>query len=278
MSAFDLSLPLKIKLDDRSVFLRKTIIEALESGKRAHLGSAMSILEIIRVLYDDFLNVRPNNINDLKRDRFILSKGHGCLALYAVLANKGFFDKKELLNFCKFNSILGGHPEKHKIPGVEASTGALGHGLSIGAGFAISSKINNVDNKIVVLVGDGEIDEGSIWEASLSINKHKLSNITLMIDYNKIQSYGFVKDVLDLEPLQKKLEAFGYKVHEINGHDINEIKETLIKSNNDNIYPSAIICHSVKGKGFDFAENNPEWHHKSNLKNNEINLLKKSIS
>tara|TARA_X000000950_G_scaffold247567_1_gene305944 strand:- start:560 stop:1396 length:837 start_codon:yes stop_codon:yes gene_type:complete len=278
MSAFDLSLPLKIKLDDRSVFLRKTIIEALESGKRAHLGSAMSILEIIRVLYDDFLNVRPNNINDLKRDRFILSKGHGCLALYAVLANKGFFDKKELLNFCKFNSILGGHPEKHKIPGVEASTGALGHGLSIGAGFAISSKINNVDNKIVVLVGDGEIDEGSIWEASLSINKHKLSNITLMIDYNKIQSYGFVKDVLDLEPLQKKLEAFGYKVYEINGHDINEIKETLIKSNNDNIYPSAIICHSVKGKGFDFAENNPEWHHKSNLKNNEINLLKKSIS
>ena len=155
MNPYNLSLPLEIKLDEKSKYLRKMIIDALESGKRAHLGSAMSILEIVRVLYDNFLNVSIKNINDISRDRFILSKGHGCLALYAVLADKGFIDAKELLDFCKFDSILGGHPEKHKVPGVETSTGALGHGLSIAAGYAIASKLNNINNKIVVLVGDG---------------------------------------------------------------------------------------------------------------------------
>ena len=277
MNSYNLSLPLEIRLDEKSKYLRKMIIDALESGKRAHLGSAMSILEIVRVLYDNFLNVNIENINDINRDRFILSKGHGCLALYAVLADKGFIKPKELLDFCKFDSILGGHPEKHKVPGVETSTGALGHGLSIGAGYAIASKLNNINNKIVVLVGDGEIDEGSIWEASMSIKKHKLCNLTLLIDYNKIQSYGFVNEVLDLEPLADKLIAFGYHVYETNGHDVKEVYESLEKANKNKDYASAIICHTIKGKGFDFAENNPEWHHKSNLKNNEINLLKKSI-
>ena len=270
--------PLETILDARSKYLRKTIIEALESGKRAHLGSAMSIMEIVRVLYDKILNINKNNITKLDRDRFILSKGHGCLALYAVLADRGFFDKKELLNFCKFDSILGGHPEKDKIPGVEASTGALGHGLSIGVGFAIASKINKIKNRIVVLVGDGEIDEGSIWEASLSIKKHKLSNLTLMIDYNKIQSYGFVKEVLDLEPLHDKLISFGYDVYEINGHDIDQIAKTLARTSANKNQSTAIICHTIKGKGFKFAENNPSWHHKSNLNNDEIKLLKDSIN
>ena len=269
--------PLNIEIDDRSKYLRKLAIMTLESGKRAHLGSAMSIIEIIRVLYDDILNVNPDNLNDLNRDRFILSKGHGCLALYVVLADKNFFSKDYLLKFCHFDSILGGHPEYKKIPGVEASTGALGHGLSIGIGMAIASKISERKNKIIVLLGDGEINEGSFWEGAMSAYKHKLNNLTILIDSNKIQSYGFTKDVLELEPLKLKLESFGFDVEEVNGHDVNLLKKTLINIDNKKDLPKAIICHTIKGKGFKFAENNPNWHHKSNLSKDEINEMYKCI-
>ena len=269
---------LTISLDKRSIYLRKMAIKTLESGKRAHLGSAMSIMELIRVLYDDFLNYDNTNPKDLNRDRFILSKGHGCLALYVVLADKGFFDEKELLTFCQKDSILGGHPEYEKIPGVEASTGALGHGMPIGVGMALASRLQKRKSRVVVLVGDGEINEGSVWEAAMAASKHQLSNFTVIIDYNKIQSYGFVSEVLDIEPLADKWKSFGFAVKEINGHDVTAIKKSFNSSlplNNQK--PTALICHTIKGKGFSFAENNPTWHHKSNLSDAEIKKMYESI-
>ena len=172
---------------------------------------------------------------------------------------------------------MGGHPEYKKIPGVEASTGALGHGMAIGVGMACASKILDNKNKIIVLLGDGEINEGSIWESAMSASKHKLNNLTVLIDYNKIQSYGFVKDVLNLEPLKMKWESFGFNVSEINGHDKIEILKALQNKEEYKDQPKAIICHTIKGKGFAFAENNPSWHHKSNLSQEDINKMYESL-
>ena len=268
---------LGITLDERSRYLRQMAVKTLESGNRAHLGSAMSIMEIIRVLYDDFLKVDPLKPKDLNRDRFILSKGHGCLAQYVVLADKGFFDEKELLTFCHAGSILGGHPEYGKIPGVEASTGALGHGMPIGVGMALAAKLQNRKSRVVVLVGDGESNEGSIWEAAMSATKHKLSNFTVIVDSNKIQSYGFVSEVLDLEPIVEKWDSFGFAVEEVNGHNVSALKKVFSRLPFDEEKPTALICHTIKGKGFPFAENNPAWHHKSKLSDTEIQKMYDSI-
>jgi len=265
-----------ILLDERSKQLRKSVIQCIEAGGRGHIGPALSLIEIIRVLYDDFLIYDSKNTKLKSRDRFILSKGHGCLALYAVLADKEFFSKKELKIACEPLSILGGHPEI-KVPGVEASTGALGHGLPIGVGMAIAAKIKKEDHKVVVIIGDGETDEGSIWESAMSASKHKLSNLIVLLDYNKIQSYGFVKDVLDLEPLKQKWESFGFFVKEINGHDTIQIKNTLKEVSDIEGKPKIIICHTIKGKGVSFAENDPHWHHKNNLGKKELEQLYNSL-
>ena len=268
---------LDIHLDERSRHLRQMAVKTLESGKRAHLGSAMSIMEIIRVLYDDFLEIDPKNPNDIQRDRFILSKGHGCLAQYVVLADKGFFEKKELLKFCHADSILGGHPEYGRIPGVEASTGALGHGMPIGVGMALAAKLQHRNTRVAVIVGDGETNEGSIWESAMSAAKHKLSNLAVFVDYNKIQSYGFVAEVLDPEPMTDKWSSFGFSVKEVNGHDVKELENELSKLPYDEKKPTAFICHTIKGKGFPFAENDPTWHHKSNLSDADIQKMYDSI-
>ena len=265
-----------ILLDERSKQLRKSVIQCIEAGGRGHIGPALSLIEIIRVLYDDFLIYDSKNTKLKSRDRFILSKGHGCLALYAVLADKEFFSKKELKIACEPLSILGGHPEI-KVPGVEASTGALGHGLPIGVGMAIAAKIKKEDHKVVVIIGDGETDEGSIWESAMSASKHKLSNLIVLLDYNKIQSYGFVKDVLDLQPLKQKWESFGFFVKEINGHDTIQIKNTLKEVSDIEGKPKIIICHTIKGKGVSFAENDPHWHHKNNLGKKELEQLYNSL-
>ena len=265
-----------IKLDKRSKYLRSLVLECLMGGDRGHMGSAMSLIEILRVLYDDILAYYPKNPRNEDRDRLILSKGHGCLALYAILADKGFFSKKILKTSSKFNSILGGHPEFDKVPGVEASTGALGHGAPIGLGMALGARINKKIFKTFVIVGDGEINEGSFWEASMIASKHKLENFHIIIDYNKIQSYGKTKDVLDLEPLKQKLQSFGYEVDEINGHDISKLK-TYFKKSKKIKKPSALICHTIKGKGFYFAEQNPLWHHKNFFTDEEKKQLKKCL-
>ena len=260
-------------LDKRSLYLRKLIIRAFEGGKRGHLGSSMSLVEIMRVLYDNFLLYKSQLPEWVDRDRFILSKGHGCLAQYVLLADKGFISFNDLDKFCHHDGILGGHPEKSKIPGIEFSTGALGHGLPVGVGMAVAAKINNKKHKVVVVTGDGEANEGSVWEAALSASKNKLDNLIWLIDYNKFQSYGQTKDVLQLEPLNQKIISFGFNLIEVDGHNIKMIESALKSFAFNSLKPNAIICHTVKGKGFPFAEHNENWHHKSNLKPEEINAM-----
>ncbi len=262
-----------IKLDNRSIYLRHLAIKGLAGGKRGHLGSAFSLIEILRVLYDKILDIDSNDPDNINRDRCILSKGHGCLALYSLLADKKFFPESELDKFCHFDGILGGHPEASKIPGVEASTGALGHGLSIGVGLAISAKIKRRNSRVFVIMGDGEINEGSIWEAALSAGKHKLDNLTAIIDYNKLQSYDKTSIVQDLEPLSDKWKSFGFEVEEVNGHDVTELENLFSNLPLKKSSPSAIILHTVKGKGIKEAEGNPKWHHKSKITESEINKL-----
>ena len=257
-------------MDQRSKLLRRLIIKGLEGGGRGHIGSSLSLVEILRVLYDSILAYRPQEPSWTGRDRLILSKGHGCLALYAILADKGFFSEQELKSFCKPESRLGGHPERNKAPGVEASTGALGHGLPMGVGMAIAAKIRNQKHRVVVVVGDGEINEGSVWEAALSASKHRLSNLLVIVDYNKLQSYGLSSEVLNLEPLSEKWHSFGFDVHAVDGHNITALESLFKRVPLNYEKPTAIICHTVKGMGFPFAEGQAEWHHKSGLKPAEI--------
>jgi transketolase len=260
-------------MDQRSKFLRRLIVEALEGGRRGHLGSSMSMVEILRVLYDSYLNVRPNDPKWVDRDRCILSKGHGCLTLYAILADKGFFPREEIKTFCLPSSRMGGHPEWGKLPGVEATTGALGHGLSMGVGMALAARIREQKYRVTVITGDGEINEGSVWEAAMSASKHRLSNLTVFVDYNKLQSYGTTKEVLDLEPLVDKWRSFGFAVQEVNGHDVKALEVLVARLPLDPQKPTAVICHTIKGKGFPFAEGKAEWHHKSSLTSDEINSM-----
>ena len=250
-------------LDARSRELRRMVIEAMDGGGRGHLGSAMSLIEIMRVLYDDVAHHRPDEPDWSGRDRVILSKGHGCLALYAILADHGYFPRNELKTFCHQISFLGGHPEKGKVPGVEASTGALGHGLAIGTGMAMAAKIENRDTRVLVVMGDGEINEGAIWEAAMHAAKHGLCNLVAIVDYNKLQSYGPTSEVLDLEPLTDKWRAFGFETSEVDGHNVAALRDVLAAAIGEK--PMAVICHTVKGKGIPFAENEPTWHHKSRL-------------
>ncbi len=253
-------------LDERSLHLRRLIIRALDGGGRGHIGSSLSLVEIFRVLFDDVLSYRASEPDWAERDRCILSKGHGCLALYALLAEKGFFPIEELDGFCRRDSILGGHPERGKIPGVEASTGALGHGLPIGVGVALGLRMKRGDSRVFVVLGDGEINEGSNWEAAMSAHKHRLSNLTAIIDYNKVQSAGPTAEILDLEPLADKWRAFGFGVAEVDGHDLVALRRALGGLPVASDRPSAVICHTVKGKGLPFAENDANWHHKSSIK------------
>jgi len=257
-------------LDERSLALRRLVVRGLDGGKRGHLGSAFSLIEALRVLYDDVMRFDAANPIWADRDRCILSKGHGCLALYAILADKGFFPVDELDRFCRFDGILGGHPERAKIPGVEASTGALGHGLSIGLGQALAMRLQKRDSRVFVLMGDGEINEGSVWEAAMCAGKHRLSNLIAMVDYNKLQSYDRTAVVQDLEPLADKWRAFGFAVREVDGHDVEELRHVLSRVQLEADKPTAIICHTVKGRGIAEAEGNPSWHHKSKIGDDEI--------
>jgi transketolase len=252
-------------LDERSKALRRLVVRALEGGERGHVGSSMSLIEIMRVLYDDVLRFRPSEPKWPDRDRMILSKGHGCLALYVMLADKGFIDTDTLDTFCRRDSILGGHPEAGKVPGVEASTGALGHGLSVGLGMALAVRAQKRDSRVLVVMGDGEINEGSVWEAAMCAGKHRVSHLTAIVDYNKIQSAGPTREIQDLEPLADKWRAFGFVAKEVDGHDVGALRGVFRQLPLGTDKPSAIICHTVKGKGIPFAENDPNWHHKAKL-------------
>lgn len=267
--------PNETPLDDRSLHLRRLVVRALVNGGRGHVGAAMSLIEIMRVLYDDVLKVRPDEPAWPDRDRCILSKGHGCLALYAVLADKGFFPVDELDRFCATGGILGGHPEHGKIPGVEASTGSLGHGLSIGIGMALACRMRNRDSRVVVVMGDGEINEGAVWEGALTASKHGLSNLTAIVDCNGYQSYGPTAEVLDLAPLTDKWQAFGFDPVEVDGHDVEALRAVLTAPADGKL--RAVICRTVKGKGVPIAENDAAWHHKSRLKPEELTAITEAL-
>lgn len=254
------------KLDSRSKALRSLILDAMVGGGRGHLGPALSLVEVLRVLYDDVMRHKPADPHWAERDRCLLSKGHGCLALYAILADHGYFDRSELEGFCSTRSRLGGHPEHNKPPGVEASTGALGHGLSIAVGISMALRIQRNPAHVFVVMGDGEIQEGSVWEAAMSASKHQLANLTAIIDYNKMQSYGQVQHVMPLEPLADKWRAFGFEVIEVDGHAIEPLRIALAPANRgQNGAPKLVICHSIKGCGLPGVEHNPDWHHKNKI-------------
>jgi transketolase len=260
-------------LDKRSRELRSQIVRMIHKGGRGHVGSAFSLVEMLRVLYDEVLKYDPKDPHWPSRDRFILSKGHGCLALYVLLAEKGFFPEAELWKFCKSDGILGGHPEYGKVPGIEASTGSLGHGLSFGVGFALNARYERAPHRVFVIVSDGESNEGSLWEAALCASKHKLKNLVVLVDYNKQQSYSTTYEVLDLEPYADKWRAFGFAVEEVDGHSLNELRDALGRTPFDPDKPSAIICHTIKGKGISFVENNLNWHHKNKVTDEEVKSL-----
>lgn len=261
---------LKEPLDSRSKFLRSLILEALRGGGRGHLGPALSLLEIVRILYDEILLINPAEPENPKRDRFILSKGHGCLALYAVLSDKGFFQTDLLSDYCKFESLLGGHPELNGLPGIEFSTGALGHGLPVGVGFAVAARIKGQNWKTYVLMGDGELNEGSVWEAAMHAVKHQLNNLVVLIDANGMQASGDVSEVLPMGSLSDKLKSFGFNVSEVNGHSLTELRAALHERNFQNNSPSAIICHTIKGKGFKNSENSTFWHHRAKITSEDL--------
>ena len=264
-------------LDERSLHLRRLVVKALEGGGRGHIGSSMSPIEVIRVLFDDVMTYRPKEPLWADRDRFILSKGHGCLALYVMLADKGFFPEELLETFCRRDSILGGHPEAGKVPGVEASTGALGHGLPIAVGKALAAKIQKKSHRVFCVMGDGETNEGSVWEAAMSAGKHKLSNLVALVDYNKIQSYGPTSVVQDMEPFLDKWRAFGFAAADVDGHDVEALRKLFKTLPLEADKPTAIICHTVKGKGLPFAENKAEWHHKSKVTDKEVAAMVEAL-
>jgi len=243
--------------------IRKKILEMIYSSQSSHIGSALSCVDILSVLYFKILNIDPPNPWFSNRDRFILSKAHSASALYATLSERGFFAKEVLREYCKDGGRLPGHSTMHCVPGVEISTGSLGHGLSIGAGFALAARRDKRNYRTFVLLSDGECNEGSLWEAVMFAAHHKLDNLIAIVDCNKFQAFGKTKEVIDLEPLADKWRAFGWAVKEIDGHNFNQIKSSLKQFPFKKGKPGAIIAHTIKGKGVSFMENRLAWHYKS---------------
>ena len=242
--------------------LRGTMFRTICRGGGGHLPASLSIAEILTVLYDVVLRVDPQRPNDPGRDRFILSKGHACVALYAKLAQTGFFPSDWLDTFGHDGTDLGGHPDMHKLPGIEASTGSLGHGLGFGAGIALGAKLDAADYRVYVLLGDGECQEGSVWEAALFAGQHRLDNLVAIVDYNKLQALDRLDNIVSLEPLAEKFCAFGWHAVDVDGHNVDALLEAFELANTSPGRPIAIIAHTTKGKGISFMENVPIWHYR----------------
>lgn len=246
-----------------AVEVRKDIIEEVYSAKSGHPGGALSCADILTVLYFNQMNVDEKKPEDPNRDRLILSKGHASPALYAVLAEKGYFPKEELKNFRKIGSKLQGHPDMKNIPGVDMTTGSLGQGLSAGVGMALASKMDKAGCKIYCILGDGEIEEGQIWEALTAASKNKLDNLCVILDNNNLQIDGEIEKVGGMSNITEKLLSFGFNVVNINGHNIDEIIDAITTAKQTKEKPTAIIAKTVKGKGVSFMENNASWHGKA---------------
>jgi len=252
-------------LKQTNYLARRIRIHALKMANRgggSHIGSALSISDILAVLYSDVLYVNPKDPHMANRDRFILSKGHAGAAVYATLAEVGFFPIEKLDTHYQDGSDLSGHISHKNVPGVELSTGSLGHGLSVGVGMAKAAMLDKKTHRIFVLLSDGECDEGSVWEAAMFASHHELDNLIALIDYNKIQSLDTVENTLALEPFKSKWESFGWNAIEVNGHDHNQLKSELVKTPSINSKPTVYICHTTKGKGVSFMENSVLWHYR----------------
>ncbi|MFH1797992.1 MAG: transketolase [Candidatus Omnitrophota bacterium] len=251
-------------MDDRvmkrkAVALRRDILTMLEMAGSGHTGGSLSIVEILVSLYYKRMNISPEKRSRRDRDKFILSKGHGCPALYAVLADLGFFPREELWTLRKLGSRLQGHPQRG-LPGVEISSGSLGQGLSVAVGFALGDKMDKIPARVYCLMGDGETNEGQIWEAAMTAAHYKLDNLCGIIDFNRLQIDGFCCDVKDLGAYKQKWESFGWQAFEADGHDLDELDKVFENAQKIKGKPQVVIAHTVKGKGVSFIENKAEWH------------------
>ncbi|MGN0030433.1 MAG: transketolase [Candidatus Gastranaerophilaceae bacterium] len=240
--------------------IRETIIKMVHKAKVSHIGSALSVVDILYTLYYKVANITKDNICSKDRDIIILSKGHSSAALYSVLYHKGFITKEYLDGYSQNNGTLPCHIDKEKSPFFEVSSGSLGHGPSLGLGFALAKKMNNNKGRVYVICGDGECNEGSVWEALMFASTHKLNNYVFIVDVNKYQGFGASNDVIDQTNIEVRLKSFGFETYSVNGHNTKQLEKTFkIKSNK----PIAIVAHTVKGKGVSFMEDKLEWHYKS---------------
>lgn len=243
--------------------LRLHALNMTHRAKSSHIGSNFSMVELLAVLYTKILRIDPHQPTWPDRDRFILSKGHACAVLYAMLAERGFFPVSDLESFYHNGARLAGHATHTSAPGIEVSTGSLGHGLSLATGMALAAKRDGKNHRIFAMLSDGECDEGSTWEPALFAPQHKLDNLIAIVDYNKIQSLGSTKEVMDLDPLGEKWRMFGWSVYEIDGHNLAEVEETLSAVPFEPGRPSCIIAHTIKGKGVSFMEHQLLWHYRT---------------
>lgn len=263
-----------LELKETARKIRRNILEEVYLGKSGHPGGALSCADILTALYFNQMNIDPEKKDDPNRDRFVLSKGHACAALYATLAERGYFPKEELKKFRKLGSMLQGHPDMKHIPGVDMSSGSLGQGLSIANGMAMSSKIDEKGFRVYCLVGDGEIQEGQIWEAAMTSAHYKLDNLCLIVDNNRLQIDGKVEDVMNVEPIKEKFESFGFEVFEVDGNNIDELISVMQKAKTVKEKPSAIIANTIKGKGISYMEDQVAWHGKAPNEEEYLKALK----
>jgi transketolase len=248
-----------IELQIKAVRLRKMTLEAIFEAGAGHTGGGLSCLDILNVLYNRILNVSPETFSSPHRDRYVQSKGHSVEALYAVLADRGFFAESDLKTICRYQSYYVGHPTRH-IHGIEMNTGALGHGLPISVGMALAAKMDGASYRVFTLLGDGELAEGSNWEAGLAAAHYKLDNLTTIVDHNTLQISGHTREVMNNEPLDQKWRAFGWAVELVDGHDYAALTKVLCKPAESG-KPTCIIANTTKGKGVSFMENIAKWHH-----------------
>ncbi len=253
--------------------LRKDVISMIYRAASGHPGGALSALDILIVLYYTVMNIDPKNYLDIERDRLVLSKGHACPALYAVLADRGFFPSDWLDFLRKIDSPLQGHPDMRRIPGIEMSTGSLGQGLSAANGMALAARLDGSRRRVYVILGDGEIQEGQVWEAAMTAAHYRLDNLTAFLDYNGLQIDGWIRDVKSLEPLAEKWRAFGWHVLEVDGHDYTSLLEIIDRAHFHKGAPTMIIAHTVKGKGISFMENQADWHGRAPNKEEYVQAL-----
>lgn len=250
----------KQQLSDVARRIRRHIVQMVTEAKSGHPGGSLSAVEIVTALYFDAMNIKPENPRWEDRDRFVLSKGHAAPVLYAALAERGYFPVEELIKLRKTGAMLQGHPDMKGTPGVDMSTGSLGQGLSAANGMAIAGKLDNKDYRVYAILGDGEIQEGQIWEAAMAAAHYKLDNLTAFVDFNGLQIDGCVTEVMNPEPVTDKFRAFGWEVLSVDGHNMDEIKEAIEKAKGIKGKPTAIIAKTVKGKGVSFMENQCGWH------------------